>query len=217
MRASRYIIVAALAFAVGAAGTAGAARLFTGKDIKNGSIEVVDLSKKARKALKGSRGSAGTQGPAGLMGSQGAAGKDGINGAPGAPGTSGSTAPALLLGTVAVSNATGTIFGTPYGNCCYVVESATQVPVPPGTALTARDFSVIANASPGAGTYTVALRVNTADTALKCTISGTNTSCTPGGDPTVALPEGSKLAMKIDEAGTTPDGNSLSWGFRVVF
>ncbi|HEX4805648.1 MAG TPA: hypothetical protein VFU94_07085 [Conexibacter sp.] len=64
------LIGAALA-AVGVAGTAGAARFITGKDIRNGSIGLVDLSRSARKSLQGRAGPAGPQGPAGAQGAPG--------------------------------------------------------------------------------------------------------------------------------------------------
>ncbi len=73
---------AVLAFALGAAvaggGTATAARLITGKDIKNGSIGVKDLSKPVRAKLKRT----GTTGPSGPTGDQGPKGE------PGPPGLS---------------------------------------------------------------------------------------------------------------------------------
>src|SRR5215207_8550515 len=67
------LIVAGLV-AVGIAGTAGAAQLITGQDIKNGSIGAKDLSRAAKRAL---RGRAGPQGPAGPGGPQGPAGAQG--------------------------------------------------------------------------------------------------------------------------------------------
>ena len=208
----KYALVAALALAVGVAGTAGAARLITGKDIKNRSIGLIDISKKARNALKGQRGPQGLQGPAGTNGT------DGINGAPGAPGTSGSTAPSLMLGTTVVTEGQD-VFATPYGNCCFGSEVQAQVPVPPGTSLSARDFTATASAAPGGttGAFTVTLRVNGVPTGLACSITTVNTSC-QGSDVVVPLPAGAKLAMRIQETGdSTGLPKSVSWGFRVVF
>jgi Collagen triple helix repeat (20 copies) len=54
----------------------------------NGSLQTVDLSRKAVAALHGARGARGAQGPAG------AAGARGLQGAPGAQGPAGSTGPA---------------------------------------------------------------------------------------------------------------------------
>ena len=73
----------ALTFIIGmlvaTAGTATAARLITGKQIKDGSISGKDLSRAVQAQLK----------KAGVPGSQGAAGKDGAQGAPGASGARG--------------------------------------------------------------------------------------------------------------------------------
>jgi hypothetical protein len=89
---SRIKTVAAVAV-VGVLATAGAAegqRLITGaliknstvtgKDVRNGSLGLADLSRSARRALRGARG------PAGPQGVPGARGANGVNGAPGANG-----------------------------------------------------------------------------------------------------------------------------------
>jgi hypothetical protein len=55
----------------------------TSKNIKNGSIQAIDLSAKAKLALKGSRGA---RGPAGAEGPQGIQGLQGIQGPPGIQG-----------------------------------------------------------------------------------------------------------------------------------
>jgi hypothetical protein len=68
------IIVLVAALFVVLTGTATAAKLITGAQIKNGSIGLVDLSAKAKKALRGQRGPAGPQGPAGAQGVPGPAG-----------------------------------------------------------------------------------------------------------------------------------------------
>jgi hypothetical protein len=74
-------VIAVIAVFVAGAGSAIAADLVTSQDIKNGTIGLKDISKKARKALKGKRG---PQGPQGLPGQNGT---NGQNGLPGAPGT----------------------------------------------------------------------------------------------------------------------------------
>jgi len=76
-RVLRTALLAAAAIAVLAAGSAGAAKLITGKQIKNGSIGLTDLSKAAKRALHGADGAAGStgpQGPQGATGPQGPAG-----------------------------------------------------------------------------------------------------------------------------------------------
>jgi hypothetical protein len=55
--------------------------------VRNGSLQTVDLSKKARKALKGNRGLRGLRGLTGAKGATGAAGAQGVKGDTGAAGT----------------------------------------------------------------------------------------------------------------------------------
>ena len=77
----RVALVAAAIAAVGVAGTAGAAKFITGRDIKNGSVGLVDLSRSTRKALAGRpgpKGPIGPQGPAGAAGAPGATGPSSI-------------------------------------------------------------------------------------------------------------------------------------------
>jgi hypothetical protein len=74
----------ALFVALTGTATAGAVALITGKQIKNGSIGIVDLSAGARAALKGNRGPSG---PAGLPGPAGVAGPAGPAGPPGVQST----------------------------------------------------------------------------------------------------------------------------------
>ncbi|MEP9364788.1 collagen-like protein [Nocardioides sp. CN2-186] len=74
-----------------------AGKLITGKQIKDGSIETKDLSKKAQASLKGERG------PAGADGSPGAQGEPGAQGPQGPPGTD-----ATINGVPAGGDLTGT-------------------------------------------------------------------------------------------------------------
>jgi hypothetical protein len=67
----RTALIGAAIIAVGVAGTAGAAKLITGAQIKNGSIGLADLSKSAKRALKGATGPAGSTGPTGATGPAG--------------------------------------------------------------------------------------------------------------------------------------------------
>ncbi len=89
----------ALAFALGlliaTAGTATAAKLITGSQIKDGSIGTRDLAKSVRSQLSraGSAGSAGPQGPAGATGVAGVQGPQGEPGPQGDPGPEGPTGP----------------------------------------------------------------------------------------------------------------------------
>ena len=92
------LIVAAAVVAVGG-GTATAAKLITGKDVKNGSLTgkdvrnkslgVSDLSAKARASLRGQAGLTGPTGPTGAAGAAGAKGDAGAMGPTGPQGEKG--------------------------------------------------------------------------------------------------------------------------------
>jgi hypothetical protein len=84
---STALVVAAAIFG-GTVATAGAASKLTGKDIRDGTLQVNDLSKKARKKLRGARGTSGAKG---APGAQGPAGQPGSAGAQGAAGGIGAT------------------------------------------------------------------------------------------------------------------------------
>jgi hypothetical protein len=89
------IAVIVTALVVSATATAGAL-VVTSKNIKNGTIQTVDISKKARLALKGNRGPRGLQGPQGPPGVAGAQGIQGIQGAAGANGLNGGLDPSKV-------------------------------------------------------------------------------------------------------------------------
>jgi hypothetical protein len=74
------MIVAVIALVVAMSGSAVAASLITTTQIKNGTIQTKDISKKARSALTGKPGPAGHAGPKGDAGAPGLPGKDGTNG-----------------------------------------------------------------------------------------------------------------------------------------
>jgi len=72
-------IIAAIVSAAVASATATAATIVvTSKNIKNGTIQTIDISAKAKKALKGNRGPRGADGTQGLPGPQGPQGSAGI-------------------------------------------------------------------------------------------------------------------------------------------
>ena len=79
-------IAAALVALLVSATSATAAFVVTSKNIKNGTIQTVDISPKAKAALKGPRGLTGTRGPQGVPGPPGAQGPPGTPGTPGPPG-----------------------------------------------------------------------------------------------------------------------------------
>src|SRR5215218_2312524 len=63
-------IAVAVAVALVTAGGSAAAFVVTSKNIKNGTIQLVDISPRAKKALRGQRGREGPQGPQGAQGIQ---------------------------------------------------------------------------------------------------------------------------------------------------
>ena len=76
-------ILVAVAVALATASSSTAAFVVTSKNIKNGTIQTVDLSAKAKQALKGKRGAMGLRGPQGAPGAQGPPGTPGTPGPPG--------------------------------------------------------------------------------------------------------------------------------------
>jgi len=101
------LLVAIAAVVVASTGTAVAAKAITSKDIKNGTIQLADLSAAARGALVGGRGPQGPVGPAGGAGAQGPKGE---TGATGPAGTSAAGGAALVrYGTEVVVPANGPI------------------------------------------------------------------------------------------------------------
>jgi hypothetical protein len=109
MSPGQMALASAVTLAVAGAGTAQAANLLTGADIKDGtitgkdirsgsitgsdikvgSIQASDLSAKAEKALDGKDGAPGAKGDTGATGAQGAKGDTGATGAQGAQGAQG--------------------------------------------------------------------------------------------------------------------------------
>jgi Collagen triple helix repeat (20 copies) len=79
-------IAAVVAAIVAAASGTAATLVVTSKNIKNGTIQTVDISAKAKRAMKGKRGPMGPRGAQGLPGAQGPPGTPGTPGTPGPPG-----------------------------------------------------------------------------------------------------------------------------------
>lgn len=73
-------LIAGIVASLVAAATATAAFVVTSKNIKNGTIQTVDISAKAKRALKGNRGPRGFTGAAGLRGVTGPQGPAGAKG-----------------------------------------------------------------------------------------------------------------------------------------
>ena len=79
-------LIAAIVAGIVAASSASAALVITSKNIKNGTIQTVDISAKAKRALKGNRGPRGLQGTPGPQGAPGAVGATGAQGPQGPQG-----------------------------------------------------------------------------------------------------------------------------------
>lgn len=88
--------------------------------VRNGSLQTIDMSKKARAALKGNRGLRGAQGPAGARGTTGATGP--ATGAAGGALTGNYPNPGLAASVVGGANLKGVTF-----------VQGTGVPVAPNT------------------------------------------------------------------------------------
>jgi hypothetical protein len=102
------LIAAVVSAVVAAASGTAATIVVTSKNIKNGTIQTVDISAKAKQALKGNRGPRGLQGPsgpAGLQGPSGPVGPAGAAGLKGDKGDTGATGPQGPEGPSGISNA----------------------------------------------------------------------------------------------------------------
>jgi hypothetical protein len=81
------LVVGIVAVMLALGGTAVAAKLITGKQVKNGSLQLRDLSKKARTKLRGASGPTGPKGEPGEPGEPGEKGEPGATGPKGDPGS----------------------------------------------------------------------------------------------------------------------------------
>ena len=124
------LVVASLALFIALGGTGYAVSALprdsvTSTQVKNGSLEAVDLSANARgelttraKAVKGPRGPKGPKGPKGATGPQGPAGApgpSGVRGETGATGPPGTTGAQGISGIRNVRDGTGATIGELYG------------------------------------------------------------------------------------------------------
>jgi hypothetical protein len=122
------LIAAAVSAVVAAASSTAATIVVTSKNIKNGTIQTVDISAKAKRALKGNRG---PRGVAGLRGPQGLAGAAGPVGPPGSLGPSGPSGPEGPA-------------GPGVSDLYYVLATGNAPPSGPGTAIAQCDPGDIA-------------------------------------------------------------------------
>ena len=129
---AKFVAALAVVFAVvvgsAAAGPA-AKKLLTGKDIKDGSIGIVDLSSSTRAGLKGPQGALGPKGAAGAEGPAGPQGAKGDTGAQGAPGDVGPRGPQGQQGVQGLqgeASPVGTWRGAYNGGTTYALNAIVQ-------------------------------------------------------------------------------------------
>ncbi|WP_157592179.1 hypothetical protein [Solirubrobacter soli] len=110
LRPSPSMVVACAAVVLACGGSAAAATLITGAqikdgsltgaDVRDGSLTRADLSAEAQTSATGTRGPRGRRGPRGFRGPQGLQGPPGANGTNGAPGAPGAPGSALAYAHV---------------------------------------------------------------------------------------------------------------------
>jgi hypothetical protein len=103
------IALIALFVALTGTATAGTAMIISSKNIKDGTIQTVDISKKAKKALKGNTG---PQGPVGATGAQGPQGAVGPQGPQGQQGQQGNPGPAGIATAARIRSTTQAVTGS---------------------------------------------------------------------------------------------------------
>jgi len=155
---AKFVAALAVVFAV-VAGTAAAGpaakKLLTGKDIKDGSIGIVDLSSSTRVGLKGAKGANGSTGPkgdtgpAGATGPAGPAGPTGATGPQGPAGAKGDTGPQGAPGLIGVwkgAYASGTTYAkndvVSQGGAAWISKSDGNLAHTPGTSA---DWELVAD------------------------------------------------------------------------
>ena len=180
-RTALTVIVAALALML-AAGTGATASLMisgkqikdnsvTSQDIKNKSLKVKDLSRKAQVKLKGATGATGATGergatgPAGPAGPAGTAGTTGLPGIPGLPGLDGLSGFEIVpVSTVLTGLSTGSVTGAcPAGKKALSAAGGLLTPVlgvlTQVTRLSDSSFKATALSAAPLGTNTLSLDV----------------------------------------------------------
>lgn len=231
--------LAALALAVALGGTATAAGVarITSAEIKNGTIQLADINKRAQAKLRGRRGppgaagitAQGVQGLQGPPGDVGATGPAGADGAPGPQGPAGPTGPAGAQGPPGAAGADGasavfgrvnalsttTQFGPVSGTASAALVESEVTQLSPGSAVVMRDLAVKLSAAPGIGaSRTFTLRDDGAGTAVACTIAGLDTSCTSGAS-SAPVSAGSELSIQSSVSGL-PTVASALYGWRAT-
>jgi Collagen triple helix repeat (20 copies) len=149
-------IIAGIVAMLVSAASATAAFVVTSKNIKNGTIQTIDISANAKRALKGNRGPRGLAGAPGQQGAQGPAGVNGANGAAGPIGPQGPPGPAADLVWAVVD-----VFGN----------------------LT-RGSHALSSTQPGVGVYRVTFDQDVSHCAYVASLSGTLSGMLYMGHPT---------------------------------
>ena len=153
------LIAAVVAAVVAAASGTAATIVVTSANIKNGTIQTVDISAKAKRALTGQRGPRGGVGATGAQGSQGPAGTQGPvgpQGPEGPKGPQGSPSPGLVA---AYAWATGGFSQT--SSTIFEDVASTSIAVPASTTATLFiSFSGESNCSGASGFCLVRILVD---------------------------------------------------------
>jgi hypothetical protein len=159
-------------------------------------------AKKKKKAKPGPAGPAGPAGPQGLKGDTG---------------QSGSPAASVNTGVIKTSGG-GNYFGAPSGASGSITESDVQSLSPAGAPITARDLSVKLpfTLGPSGLTFSAAIRVDGADTALSCVIAVGSSGCQDTSHA-VTIPPNSLISVRVSVVGSGTDtGDLWSFGWRAV-
>jgi hypothetical protein len=185
-RPSPSLIVAVAAVLVAGTGSAVAATVITSKQIKNGTVQLVDLSKATRDALQGGRGPQGGVGPAGPAGASGSSG------------TSGSSLPTVLTSGQTLIGAFGNIgFAT---GASQRFGSAISFPIPLASAPTAHFIRV---GGPAVAECAGSAAAPTAAAGHLCIYEGTATNVTTQSfeDPVTSTTGSTTRTFGIDVVG----------------
>jgi hypothetical protein len=156
------MLVALLALVMASTGSAVAASLITSKQIKDGTIQTKDISKKAQTALKGKTGTTGAQGAQGPQGDTGPKGDQGVKGDKGDTGAQGDPGPLLqtlpagktLKGDYHIGMTTTAASQFTYGGITFQVPLPTAPTfnfIPQGGSATANCPGSVANPQAAAG------------------------------------------------------------------
>lgn len=133
------VLAFALGLLVATAGTATAAKLITGAQIKDGSIGTRDLARAVRAQIS-------RTGPAGVAGPQGAAGVAGVQGPQGVPGPQGDIGPEGPTGPRGPSEVLERTMTTPM-TLEPTPSQVLQIPLPAGGVVNVRALAVVQAAS----------------------------------------------------------------------